>query len=410
MKDIKYSNYGVTYPKGFKSAGINAGIKEDRNDMALVYSEVPAECAIVVTSNSVKAAPVIWDKEITKNGEKKQAVVVNVGSANACTGEQGLENTKKTAEKAGSLLDLKPEEILICSTGVIGQQLDMNKINNGVELLIENLNSSDLNAIDASKAILTTDTITKTASAELILNGKTVRIGAMAKGSGMIRPNMATMLSFCCTDVNIDQKVLQEMLSLITLDTYNMISVDGDMSTNDTAIVLANGLAENDRITSLDSKEGKLFFSALFHVEETLAKLIVQDGEGATKRIQVDVKNAKSKEDARKLAKSVVESSLVKTAIFGQDANWGRIMSSLGQADAEFDLNKSILEIASNNGSLLLFKDKKPIPFDEDEALHILSDNDIFITIDCNLGSDNATAWGCDLTYDYVKINGDYRT
>lgn len=410
MSDIKYSDKGVTYPKGFLVAATNAGIKNNRDDMAMIVSEVPAECAIVVTSNKVKAAPVLWDKEITDNKAPKKAVVVNVGSANACTGEEGYQNSKKTAEQAAALIGCKPEEVLVSSTGVIGVQLDMDKISSGVDTLFQNLTNDSETAKKASYAILTTDLVPKRASAEFFIDDKKVRIGAMAKGSGMIRPNMATMLSFACTDVNIEQSVLQEALSKITQDTYNMISVDGDMSTNDTAIVLANGLAENSCITDLESKEGQLFYEALLEVEKTLAKAIVRDGEGATKFIEVRVHNAANNKEARNIAKDVCESSLVKTAIFGEDANWGRVLSTIGAADATVDEKKIELNFFNDLGNLELFKHGKPVDFSEEEASRILANNEIIIDINMNEGSGEATGWGCDLTYDYVKINGDYRT
>lgn len=410
MNKIIYGDNGVTYPDGFLVSAVNAGIKENRDDMALIYSEVPAECAIVVTSNKVKAAPVLWDKEITADGSKKKAAVINVGSANACTGDEGYKNSKDTAKLAAKLLGTEPEEILVSSTGVIGVQLDMDKINNGVKLLANNLSKGESNDKKAAGAILTTDTKIKTASAEFKLGDKIVKIGAMAKGSGMIRPNMATMISYACTDANISQEVLQEALSLITQDTYNMISVDGDMSTNDTAVVLANGLAENSKIESLDSDFGKIFYEALFEVEKTLAKAIVEDGEGATKFVEVNVKKAKDDEQARLIAKAIAESNLVKTALFGNDANWGRILSSAGSSGADLEEEKVVLNLYNDKGNLLLFENGKPVTFDEDLAFDILNNSEVYIDFQVNLGNSDATAWGCDLTYEYVKINGEYRT
>ncbi len=406
MNKIKYSNQSTDYPKGFITNSVNCGLLENRDDLTLIYSVKPAKCAIVLTSNQVKAAPVIWDSEITLDGSDKQAIIANVKTANACTGELGYENTRAMAELVASGLGLDPKEVLVCSTGVIGQQLDMTKIETGILDVNELILNEDSNGMKASKAILTTDTKAKTVSAEFKLDGKTIKIGAMAKGSGMIRPNMATMLSFTTTDCNIEQSVLQEALSRIAQDTYNMISVDGDMSTNDTAIILANGLAGNCPIESLNTENGKIFYEALFNVEKDLAKKIVEDGEGATKFVEVNITQAQNEKEARILARAVAESNLVKTAIFGGDANWGRIISSLGASNAKFDPEKAELKIED----LVIFKNGKPTDYSEEEATKIFKNNEIIINIDCNLGSAKATAWGCDLSYDYVKINGDYRT
>lgn len=400
----------VTYPKGYKASAAAAGIKPGRNDMAMIYSEVPAASAIVTTSNKVKAAPVIWDRDIMKITPWKQAVVINAGNANACTGEKGYQNTVKTAEEAGSYLDLISDQVFVSSTGVIGVQLPMYEISYGVDLLSHSLSSTPEAGMKAASAILTTDLKTKTVSAVFEIGGKEVRIGSMAKGSGMIRPNMATMLSYAVTDACITPGALQSALNAIAEDTYNMISVDGDMSTNDTCILMANGMSGAPEITSLDSEEGKIFFEAMKAVHTELAQSIVRDGEGATKMLEVRVTGAESTADARTLARSVVESSLVKTAMFGEDANWGRILCALGYADAAFDQEKAELRISSKNGELLMFKNGVPQDFSEEKAADILSEPEIRIDVRVKLGSSDATAWGCDLSYDYVKINGEYRS
>lgn len=408
--NISYSDYGVTYPKGFFAASYAAGLKPDRLDMALIYSEVPAVCALVTTSNKVKAAPVLWDRAITADGSLKRAAVINVGSANACTGEQGLENARTTAARAAQALSLQEKDVIVSSTGVIGVQLEMEKMLPAVDAMAANLSRTEKAGKDVAHAILTTDTVIKTASAEFEIAGKTVRIGAMAKGSGMIRPNMATMLSYACTDCAVTQPVLQQALSKIAEDTYNMISVDGDMSTNDTAVVLANGMAENPVIDSLDSAEGQVFYQALFEVEKRLANAIVRDGEGATRFIEVRVSGARTDQDARALARSVVESSLVKAAVFGRDANWGRVLCALGYAEADFDPERVQLVFSSPAGEMTLFKEGRPVAFDEAQALEILSADAVAIDVLMNLGASQATAWGCDLSYEYVTINAEYRS
>lgn len=407
---FELGKYSVTYPKGFEASAAAAGIKPGRDDMAMIYSEKPAAAALVSTTNKVKAAPVLWDQQIIKETMIKRAVVVNAGNANACTGEEGYNNTVRTADEAAKLLGLKPDEVFVSSTGVIGVQLPMDKISGGVRLLAGSLSDTAEAGDAAAHAILTTDLKTKTVSAVFMIGGTEVRIGSMAKGSGMIRPNMATMLSYTVTDADISAELLQEALDQITEDTYNMISVDGDMSTNDTCILMANGMSGAPAITSLDSEDGKVFFEAMKAVQTELAQSIVRDGEGATRMMEVNVYGAESKKDARTLARSVVESSLVKTAIFGADANWGRILCALGYADAAFDQYKAELKISSPGGELLMFENGVPQDFSEDKALQILSEPEIQIDVQVRLGPADATAWGCDLSYEYVKINGEYRS
>lgn len=407
---MKTGLYGITYPKGFYAASAAVGLQKNRDDMAMICSEVPAVCAVLTTTNKVFAAPVRWDREIIEKSPMKRAVVINSGNANACTGEQGYQDSVATAATAAALLDVNSEDVLVSSTGVIGVPMPMDKILCGVEKLAKSLNNTAQAGDAAAHAILTTDTVAKTASAEFCINGRTIRLGGMAKGSGMIRPNMATMLSYVTTDASVDAEVLRDALLRITEDTYNMISVDGDMSTNDTVVVMANGLAENETITSLNSPEGKLFYEALYNVNEKLATDIVRDGEGAGKFIEVQVSGAKNKNDARALARSVAESSLVKTAIFGEDANWGRVLCALGYAEADFNPDASELVFESANGALKLFSNGVPLPFSEEEAAKILAVPEIHILVNMHLGEAKATAWGCDLSYEYVKINGEYRS
>ncbi len=410
MKDIKG---GVVAAKGFKASGIAGGIKKNgKKDMAMIVSEVPASTAIMTTQNMVKAAPVLWDTEIMAESPYKRAVVVNSGNANACTGEKGKEDTFKTAQKAAELLGIDAREVLISSTGVIGVPLPMELILAGVEKLVPALGNDIANGDDAAHGIITTDLTTKTVAVEIEIDGKTVHIGGMAKGSGMICPNMATMLSYVTTDAKIAPDCLKKMLSDITQGTYNMMSVDGDMSTNDTVVVMANGLAGNKEITmdELTGEDSIKFAEALHYVNEYLAKSIVRDGEGATKFVEVEVRGAATKEDARVLAKAITNSSLVKTALFGEDANWGRVLSSAGASGIVFDPLKVSLTFSSNSGMLTLLNDGLPIPFDEEEAKKILSERELSITMVLQEGGEKATAWGCDLSYDYVKINGDYRT
>lgn len=404
---------GVLAPQGFKASGIAAGIKKNGAlDMAMVYSIVPAATALVTTQNMVKAAPVLWDNEIVKANPWTQAIVANSGNANACTGEQGMADVQNTAIKAACGLGIDKEMVLVSSTGVIGVPLPIEKITKGVDGLIAALTADVCGADQSARAILTTDTVPKTCALEIEIDGKTVRIGGMAKGSGMICPNMATMLAYVTTDAKIAPDCLQAMVSSITKDTYNMMSVDGDMSTNDTLAVLANGLAGNKELTLGDfgSEAYVTFYDALYQVNETLAKAIVKDGEGATKFIETTVSGAKGEGDARILAKAVIQSSLVKTAIFGEDANWGRVLSSLGASGAIFDPMTVSVWFESKGGRIKLLDHGTPILFDEAYAKVILEEKELQIQVEMGQGDAQATAWGCDLTYDYVKINGDYRT
>ena len=412
MKEKKYRiiSGGVTAPKGFKASGAATGLKPNNQlDIALIESDVEAVPAIVTTQNAVKAAPVLWDNQIVKKDKQKiKAVLVNSGNANACTGEQGLLDVKTEAECVSQHFNCDPNQVFISSTGVIGVPLPIKEITDTVPTLVQNLSIDGQS--DASRAILTTDLVPKTVAVEIEIGGKTVHIGAMAKGSGMICPNMAAMLSFVTTDADIDQACLQKMLSVIAMDTYNMMSVDGDMSTNDTVLVLANGMAGNEKITEANIDAYTKFFDALYFVNASIVKSIVKDGEGATKYIEVHVNNADSRGDARILAKAVVNSNLVKTAIFGEDANWGRVLSSIGATGVKFSPNTVSLTFSNSVGSILLLDHGKPTSFDEKQASDILKQKEIIINIDMGEGIYKATAWGCDLSYDYVKINAEYRT
>lgn len=401
---------GVTAAKGFLAAGVEAGIKyQNRKDMAMVYSKTPCRAAGVFTTNVVKAAPVLWDKEVVESEWEAQAIVVNSGIANACTGKLGYEYCRETAGAAADALEISPQSVLICSTGVIGMQLPMEKMTEGVRMLAKAIKPGEEAGTDAAKAIMTTDTRNKQVAVKVTIGGKEVTIGGMCKGSGMIHPNMCTMLAFVTTDVNISKKLLQEALSADVQDTFNMVSVDGDTSTNDTLLVLANGQAGNHEITEKGA-DYDTFVEALHYVNETLAKKIAGDGEGATALFEVKVIHADNKEDAKTLAKSVITSSLTKAALFGHDANWGRILCALGYSGAKFDPEAIELYLESSAGKILIFKDGMAADYSEKEATRILSCSEVTALVDMKMGEAKATAWGCDLTYDYVKINADYRS
>lgn len=401
---------GVTAAKGFLAAGVEAGIKyQNRKDMAMVYSKTPCRAAGVFTTNVVKAAPVLWDKEVVESEWEAQAIVVNSGIANACTGKLGYEYCRETAGAAADALEISPQSVLICSTGVIGMQLPMEKMTEGVRMLAKAIKPGEEAGTDAAKAIMTTDTRNKQVAVKVTIGGKEVTIGGMCKGSGMIHPNMCTMLAFVTTDVNISKKLLQEALSADVQDTFNMVSVDGDTSTNDTLLVLANGQAGNHEITEKGA-DYDTFVEALHYVNETLAKKIAGDGEGATALFEVKVIHADNKEDAKTLAKSVITSSLTKAALFGHDANWGRILCALGYSGAKFDPEAIELYLESSAGKILIFKDGMAADYSEEEATRILSCSEVTALADMKMGEAKATAWGCDLTYDYVKINADYRS
>lgn len=406
---MKIIEGGVTAPKGYKAAGVYAGIKKKRKDMALVYTETPAKMAGTFTTNIVKASPVKWSKELVKNHEIAHAVILNSGVANACTGKIGDDNNKAMAEAVAKELNIKVTEVLTCSTGVIGKQLPMDAILGGVKMLPGELSNSLESGTDAAKSIMTTDTYSKQYAVEFELDGKTVTIGGMAKGSGMIHPNMGTLLGVITTDLAISQKLLQEALSADVQDSFNMISVDGDTSTNDTLLVLANGLAGNKEIVEKDENY-ETFCKVLNIVTTDLAKKMAADGEGATKLFEVKVLNATSKEQAVILSKSIVTSSLVKTAVYGNDANWGRILCAMGYSGVVFDPEIVDLSIESEEGKLKIVENGMATDYSEDVATKILSAGAVTAIANMKMGEMSATAWGCDLTYDYVKINADYRS
>lgn len=401
---------GVTAAKGFEAAGYEAGVKyENRKDMALLYSCRPCVAAGVFTSNVAKAAPVRWDKNVVTNSPYAQAVIVNTGFANAGTGTAGYNCCRQTAECVAEALDIPLDSVLVASTGVIGMQIPMDKITAGVRKLVDLKEAGVQAGTTAAESIMTTDTVPKEAAVQFELDGRTVTVGGMCKGSGMIHPNMCTMLSFVTTDLAISKELLQEALREDVKDTYNMISVDGDTSTNDTVLLLANGMAGNQKIT--DKGEGyRKFVEALNAVNTALAKKMAGDGEGATALFETKVIHADTKEHAKTLAKSVICSSLTKAAIYGHDANWGRILCALGYSGVDFDPEKIELFFESKSGRILIYKDGVAADYSEEEATKILSDEEVTVLVDMKMGEEGAAAWGCDLTHEYVTINADYRS
>ena len=400
---------GICAAKGFSAAGMHAGIKPtsnpERNDLALIYSEVPCTAAGVFTTNQVKAAPVLLDMEHLKNG-RAQAIVANSYIANACAPE-GEQTATRTAQKVGEVLSMDPEDVIVSSTGVIGVRLNVEAIEAALPELAAKLNKDGSDA--AARSIMTTDTVKKERSVEFTVGGKTAHVGGITKGSGMIHPHMGTMLCYLTTDVAISQERLKQALTTTVGKTFNRISVDGDMSTNDTCVVLANGLAENPVITE-DGEDYDAFVAALEEVCTYLCRLMAKDGEGASHLITCTVRGASSEEVAETCAKSVINSSLTKAAIFGADANWGRVLCAMGYAGVSFDPEKTDISFASEQGSILVCKSGRGLDFDEDLAKKILLEEEVTIDIDMHEGDASVTCWGCDLTYDYVKINGDYRT
>ncbi|MCR4938276.1 MAG: bifunctional ornithine acetyltransferase/N-acetylglutamate synthase [Lachnospiraceae bacterium] len=403
-------NGGVTAAKGFKAAVTAAGIKyKGRTDMAMVVSEVPCIAAGTFTSNVVKAACVKWDKKLVEEAAPVSAVVVNSGIANACTGEEGFEACRQTAQAVNEVLGIPENGVAVASTGVIGMQLPVDKLKSGVKDMAPKLNESTEAGTEASRAIMTTDTVNKEIAVSFEIKGKKVTLGGMCKGSGMIHPNMCTMLAFLTTDLKISRELLTKAVRSAVDDSFNMITVDGDTSTNDTFMVLANGLAENEEIVS-EGKDYDTFYEALFFVCRSLARIMASDGEGATKLFTAHVRGAKSREDARKLSKSIVGSNLSKAAVFGCDANFGRFLCAMGYSGAQFDEKDVELYFESEKGRLKVFEHGVPLPFDEDKALEILKCSEVTVLADMNEGDAFAEAFGCDLTYDYVKINADYRS
>ena len=401
---------GVTAAKGYEAAATAAGIKyTDRTDMAMIYSQVPCIAAGTFTTNVVKAAPVRWDMQVVKSGANVQAVIVNSGIANACTGEEGFGYCRETARAAAAALNISENGVLIGSTGVIGKQLPIDKVSAGIMALAEKKKPAVENGTGAAKAIMTTDTCEKEIAVTIQVGGQTVTIGGMAKGSGMIHPNMCTMLAFLTTDAVIAKETLQKALSEDVGDTYNMISVDGDTSTNDTVLLLANGMAENPEIV-YETEDYQKFKEALHVINEYLAKKIAGDGEGATALFEVKAIGCESVEQAKTLAKSIVCSNLTKTAIAGHDANWGRILCAMGYSGAQFNPEKVDLFFESKAGRLQIIENGTAVDYSEEKATKILSESEVTAIADVKMGDKEATAWGCDLTHGYIDINADYRS
>lgn len=408
--NIKQIEGGICASKGFSANGIHSGIKKnsDKKDLAIIYSKSLCSVGAVYTQNKVCGANITVSKEHLKDGKAK-AIICNSGNANTCN-KDGVEKAKEMCKLTANVLGIDEKDVAVASTGVIGVPLPIEPIQKNIKELIDNANHSSEHAKNAAEAIMTTDTFMKEIAYEFEISGKTVHIGGIAKGSGMIHPNMATMLAFLTTDCNITSEMLQKALSEDTKSTYNMVSVDGDTSTNDMCVVLANGEAENILIDKEDDNY-KIFCKALNTVNTYLSKQIAKDGEGATKLIECEVINASDLKLAKKIAKSVITSNLVKAAMFGCDMNWGRISCAIGYTeDADFDINKVSINVGSKYGDMNVYKDGYGIAFDEDEALKILKEDEIKVTINMNSGESKAVAWGCDLTYDYVKINGSYRS
>ncbi len=406
---IKKLSGSITSPKGYRATGSHIGIKECKKDLALIFSEVPAKAVGVFTANIVKASSILWNQNLMQNQEDTRAIVINSGNANACTGEVGAKHTELMATELASCLGVDKNQVLVASTGIIGVPLPIDIIVAGINNTYEKLGNSTSDANLAAEAIMTTDTHPKQISIEFSIDNKKVRIGGMAKGSGMIHPNMATMLSFITTDINISRELLNKALKKSVADSYNMISVDGDTSTNDLVLLLANGCGGNTEIKE-ENEEYYLFKKALHLVNLFLAQEIVKDGEGAKKFIAVKVSGAASKKDARLLSKSVITSNLVKTAFFGEDANWGRILAAMGYSGANFNPTGVSINFHNGSHSIMLMQEGTPLQFDEELALKILKENEITVELLLKEGTGEATAWGCDLSYEYVRINGDYRS
>ena len=402
------TNGGVTSPKGFQANGIHCGIRKnkDKKDLMLILSETECDAAAVYTKNLVYGAPITVTRKNLENG-KARAVICNSGIANTCNAD-GVEKAQAMCDLAAEYTGVSADDVIVGSTGVIGQPIDLEPIQNGMRALADGLSANGSDA--AAEAIMTTDTIKKHISVSFDLDGKPCTIGAIAKGSGMIHPNMATMLSFITTDANITAACLKSALLWCVERTYNMLSVDGDTSTNDTVAILANGLCENSRIENTDSENYQKFCRALYKICNYVVCMLAKDGEGATKLVLCEVNHAKTEEIAKTCAKSVIRSPLVKTAMFGSDANWGRVLCALGYAGAEIDVTKIDVSFVSAKGEIFVCRNGAGIEFSEEKAKEILLEDEITIQVDLNDGEFAATAYGCDLTYEYVKINGDYRT
>lgn len=403
MFSEKNAAAGVTFPKGFKAAGVKAGIKKSGNlDLALIYTEKEAAVAGVFTKNAVAAAPVIVSREVVKGG-KAHAIVANAGCANACTGETGLANARKMAALAAAEVGCASDEVLVGSTGIIGVNLPMDKLEAGIKAAAAEL--SEDGSKNAGNAIITTDTYSKACSCEVEIGGQAVRFGAIAKGSGMIQPNMATMLCYITTDANISSQLMQKALSEIVEVSFNMISVDGDMSTNDTVLVLANGASGAAEITD-GSPEYDKFYATLKEICQELSKRIAADGEGATKFLTINVSGTKNFEDAKTVAMSIAKSPLVKTAFFGEDPNWGRVICAVGYAGIPMVPEKTVIKF----GGVPVYANGLGAEFNEDDIHKVMAEHDIVIDVEMGMGDAKATVWSCDFSYEYVKINGEYHT
>ncbi len=407
---MKQIDGGVTAAKGFEAAGAEAAVKyQNRKDMALIYSTSPCRVAGTFTSNVVKAAPVKWDQNVVASSPFAQAVVVNSGIANACTGQAGMDCCRAEAEHVGRVLGIPTEAVLVASTGVIGMAMPVERLCAGIDKLAAARAHTRAAALDAAQAIMTTDTVSKEIAVEMQIGGQTVTIGGMCKGSGMIHPNMCTMLAFLTTDANISREMLQRAVSSAVVDSFNMISVDGDTSTNDTLLVLANGQAGNEEIRG-EGADYDAFCQALDFITVYLARKMAGDGEGATCLFEARVVGADNRENARILAKSVICSSLSKAAIYGHDCNFGRFLCALGYSGVRFDPDRVDLWFQSQEGKAVVYSQGSPVPYSEEEATRILSAPEVTVVADMHMGDARATAWGCDLSYDYVKINADYRS
>ncbi|MFS0762745.1 bifunctional ornithine acetyltransferase/N-acetylglutamate synthase [Peribacillus phoenicis] len=404
VEEIKHIQEGnILMPQGFKASGVHAGLRYSKKDVGIIFTDVPASAAAVYTQNIVQAAPINVTKDSIAVTGKLHGIVVNSACANACTGEQGLNDAKEMRKLAAQKFGLEDHSFAVASTGVIGEFMEMEKVRKGIESLQPENTPEAAEAFGT--AILTTDIVTKSCGYETIIDGKTVKMGGAAKGSGMIHPNMATMLGFITTDAVIEPADLQQALSSITNDTFNQITVDGDCSTNDMVLVLANGEANNEPLTP-DHPEWSIFLELLKQTSENLAKQIAKDGEGATKLIEVNVHGMNTKQDSQMMAKTIVGSNLVKTAAFGADANWGRIIAAMGRSGVVFNLDQTTIVF----GDIVVLKDGEPIMFSEEDAKAYLENESIIIHVYLKDGNESGTAWGCDLTYDYVKINGSYRS
>ncbi len=406
---MKITKDGITSPKGFLAAGEHIGIKKIKKDLAIIYSEKPALCSAVFTKNVVKAAPLKLAMKVLNETDYIQAIAINSGNANACTGEQGYLDAVDSSRLLAKCLNLKENEVLVSSTGVIGQLLNREKLFKGIEEVSKKLSKEEKSADDCANAIMTTDTFKKQITVEIEIEGIPVKISGIAKGSGMIHPNMATMLGFLTTDVNITKEMLDIAFKSNIDDSFNMITVDGETSTNDTCLILANGEADNPIIDKQDENFEK-FKKGVEYVTKFLAKKIVEDGEGATKFLEVNLKGAYSKSDAKILCKAILNSQLVKTAFFGKDANWGRVLSAMGASGVIFNPDKTKISFSSNTGEIDLYENGAPYKFDEDYALKILEEREIKINVTLQEGKEEITGWGCDLSYEYVRINAEYRT